>query len=320
MSLRTLRIAALVSFIASMAVLLGSGYLAKGYVPPIPAKVVDPNGTVLTSCEEILNGQDTYQRYGLMDFGSLWGHGTLRGMDFSATTLHNLGQWMRDYIVSPNNPSEDAYESAPAEVQAKADAEAVAQLKTNRYDPSSDTLKLTAAQAYAFEQNRKYWDKVFAEGEPRYGILPNTVKGADERQALADFFFWTAWAAGTRRPGSSFSYTNNWPPDPSVGNIPTPGALVWSIAAVMGLFLFLGVVVYIIHRWEFFYGEARAAEAARRLIEHPVTPSQRAAAKFFLVAGLLFVAQILNGGLLAHYTVHPGSFYVEFIAKIYPYN
>jgi nitric oxide reductase subunit B len=42
--------------------------------------------------------------------------------------------------------------------------------------------------------------------------------------------------------------------------------------------------------------------------------------KFFLVAGLLFLVQIFNGGLLAHYTVHPGTFYIKFIGQIYPYS
>ena len=74
----------------------------------------------------------------------------------------------------------------------------------------------------------------------------------------------------------------------------------------------LGLVVYVVHRYGFFYGEgARRSQAAYRLLERPVTPSQRAAAKFFLVAGLLFVVQIFNGGLMAHYTVHPGKFYVQ---------
>ena len=61
-------------------------------------------------------------------------------------------------------------------------------------------------------------------------------------------------------------------------------------------------------------------DAARALLAAPVTDSQRASAKFFLVAGLLFVVQIFNGGLLAHYTVHPGSFYVEVIGEHYPYS
>jgi nitric oxide reductase subunit B len=51
-----------------------------------------------------------------------------------------------------------------------------------------------------------------------------------------------------------------------------------------------------------------------------VTPSQRASAKFFLIAGLLFIVQIFNGGLLAHYTVHPSSFYVKIVGEMYPYS
>ncbi len=79
-------------------------------------------------------------------------------------------------------------------------------------------------------------------------------------------------------------------------------------------------MVYVVHRYGFFYGESRAVEAAYQLLRMPVTASQLASAKFFLIAGLLFVVQIFNGGLLAHYTVHPGSFYVKFIGEIYPYS
>jgi nitric oxide reductase subunit B len=88
----------------------------------------------------------------------------------------------------------------------------------------------------------------------------------------------------------------------------------------LALFAVLGTTIYVVHRYQFFYGEAKAVDAARRLLEMPVTPSQRASAKYFLVAGLLFIVQILNGGLLAHYTVHPSTFYVEVIAQTYPFS
>jgi nitric oxide reductase subunit B len=32
-----------------------------------------------------------------MDHGSFWGHGSLRGMDFSATTLHLAGKAMQSF-------------------------------------------------------------------------------------------------------------------------------------------------------------------------------------------------------------------------------
>ena len=46
---------------------------------------------------DILAGQDIYQRYGLMDHGSVWGHGSQRGMKFSgARPLHLQGETVRE--------------------------------------------------------------------------------------------------------------------------------------------------------------------------------------------------------------------------------
>ena len=94
MGIRGLRNGAIVTFVVSMAILLVGGYFAKDKVPPIPAKVVSGQ-TAVTDQAAILRGQDMYQRYGLMDHGSVWGHGSLRGMDFSAYTLHWSGEHMR---------------------------------------------------------------------------------------------------------------------------------------------------------------------------------------------------------------------------------
>ncbi len=214
-----------------------------------------------------------------------------------------------------------AYDELPAERRREIDADVCYEIHVNRYNADTKTLELTPAQAYAFSQIRDYWENEFSQGDAgHYGFLPNTIPNAEERKNIADFFFWTAWAAGTNRPGLSYTYTNNWPSDRSVGNYASTEALIWSIGSILALFAVLGLVIYIVHRYHFFYGESRAVEASYRLLEMPVTPSQRASAKFFLVAGLLFVVQIFNGGLLAHYTVHPGSFYVKFIGEMYPYS
>jgi len=344
MGVNGLRNAAIVAFFVSMAILFVGGYYANDKKPPIPSLVV-VGSEKLTTGAAIRQGQNVYQRYGLMDHGSVWGHGTLRGMDFSADTLHRAGQDMRDYLASQieprpaagekgspkpeAEPRRGAYGKLPAEQQWQVETDVIHQIRTNRYDHASRTLQLTPAQAYAFQENRAYWERVFHLGEEGYGFLPDTVSTPDERRDIADFFFWTAWAAGTNRimPDAKqgakeldYSYTNNWPADRSVGNMPTAAALVWSIASILALFVVLGLVIYTVHRYQFFYGEARAVEASYRLLQSPVTPSQRASAKFFLVAGLLFVVQIFNGGLLAHYTVHPGTFYIQYIAQIYPYS
>ena len=81
MSVNTVKWAAIVSFFIAMIVLLGGGYYAFDRVPPYPGKVVGPDGSVLFTKSDILKGQDIYQKYGLMDHGSVWGHGSQRGME-----------------------------------------------------------------------------------------------------------------------------------------------------------------------------------------------------------------------------------------------
>ncbi len=325
MGIKGLRSAAIVAFIVSMGILLVGGHYAKDQVPPIPATVVSA-GVTLTDGKAILDGQNVYQRYGLMDHGSVWGHGSLRGMDFSAYTLHCVGVLVKQYLADPGKAPENAFRSLPGNPRRELDALDAAVIKELRnsardhYKEATKTLELTPAQAYAFKQMRKFWENEFAEGDAHYGFLKNTVRTPTERQDLADFFFWTAWAAGTNRPGLNYSYTNNWPSDPTVGNHASAEAVVWSIASILSLFVVFGLVVYIVHRYQFFYGESKAVRAANALLQSPVTPSQRAAAKFFLVAGLLFIVQIFNGGLLAHYTVHPGKFYVALVGEMYPYS
>jgi nitric oxide reductase subunit B len=320
MTTERLRKGAIFTFFISMAILLVGGYFAVDHAPPIPQKITAQGGGELTTHASIMKGQDVYQKYGLMDHGSVWGHGALRGMDFAAHTLHRMGQDMRDFAATGGQPQAGAYEKLPAEKRRELDAAVIGEIKTNRYDEKAKALTLIPAQVYAFEQNRKYWEKEFAEGDAHYGFLKNTIPSAAERKDIADFFFWTAWAAGTPRPGMSYTYTNSWPPDRSVGNMASTETYLWSLLSIVSLFSVLGVVVYIVHRYGFFYGEAKAVEASYKLLAAPVTPSQLSSAKYFLVAGLLFIVQIFNGGLLAHYTVHPGSFFIEFIGQVYPYS
>ena len=48
-----------------------------------------------------------------MDHGSVWGHGSLRGMDFSAYTLHCVGALVKQYLAAEGKPSADAFETLP---------------------------------------------------------------------------------------------------------------------------------------------------------------------------------------------------------------
>src|SRR5215469_15435617 len=56
--------------------------------PPIPERVVGPDGHVLFTRADILDGQSVFLRNGLMEYGSIFGHGAYLGPDFTADYLH----------------------------------------------------------------------------------------------------------------------------------------------------------------------------------------------------------------------------------------
>jgi hypothetical protein len=65
----------LLTFLIGFAIL---GYLALGVYEehaPVPARIVDEAGREIISGEEIIRGQEAFLTYGLMQFGSVYGHG-----------------------------------------------------------------------------------------------------------------------------------------------------------------------------------------------------------------------------------------------------
>ncbi len=320
---RGLKILFVGSILAAIAITLGGGYFTYEAAPPYPGQVVaEGRGEVLFDREGILAGQAVWQKYGLMDLGSVWGHGTYRGTEFTADTLHRIGQHMRDFHAQAQ--AQVHYAALPDPQKRELDYQVIQELKQNRYDASSNRLVLTLAQAAALQQIRTHYDRVFAEGVPDANIVPRMIADAGERRALADFFYWTAWCAGTLRPGKELTYTNNWPPDRSVGNDIAPAAIGWSIGALLGVMLASGLALAAFFRFDFhkdLEGLELDPTVGQRIIGMPISPSQRKAAKFFVVVvGLLFL-QLNMGGLMAHYTVHPSSFYgLSAIPQTFVYN
>ncbi|HNX50875.1 MAG TPA: cbb3-type cytochrome c oxidase subunit I [Thermoanaerobaculaceae bacterium] len=318
MSTARLKWAAIICFIVAMAGLLGGGFAARERVAPYPGKVVDPAGHILFTRADILAGQDIYQRYGLMDHGSVWGHGSQRGTEFSAVTLHEWGKAVEVALASAEHGK--PVEALSTVERQAVDARVAVEMKTNRYDKATDTLQLSAVQASSLDTILNLWEHSFGAGDPRYGFLPDTVPTANERRQIGRFFTWTAWAAVVNRPGEDYSFTSNWPADKLVGNTPSPETYIWSLAGILSLFLALGLFIFFVHYFELWYGPAKGVPLAEKLIDSPLTASQVRAAKFFLVVILLFLVQTSFGGLLAHYTVHPGTFYVQKIANLIPYS
>jgi nitric oxide reductase subunit B len=286
--------------------------------PPIPQKIVDSAGSVIYSSEDILGGQGVFQKYGLMDYGSVFGHGAYRGPDFTADYLHRSSDWMREYYAK--NLFESVFDDLSPDRRDEIAQKVIDDLKTYRYDSNSKTLELSDAQRYAFQQLSEYYQTYFKIGSEIYSIPSNYISETAEIQQLTSFFGWTAWAAVTPRPGKEYTFTNNWPPDKAVGNEPSVAVFLWSALSIISLLGALGLVLMFFGRFDYLgWGGGKISEVNIPPIEEaPLTPSQKATYKFFVVVSILFFFQTLMGVVTAHYFVESTGFYGFDIRSILP--
>ncbi len=98
--------------------------------PPIPARVVNPQGALQFSADDVGEGQAVFLRYGLMANGSIWGHGAYLGPDFSAAALHRMGRVTAEAIAQAQY--HQTFTALTASQAAAVQAETSVSLKTNR--------------------------------------------------------------------------------------------------------------------------------------------------------------------------------------------
>ncbi len=291
--------------------------------PPIPAQVVSAGGEVLFTKDGILDGQTAWQSVGGMQLGSIWGHGAYQAPDWTADWLHReLVTWL-DLAAQENHGK--AYAALDAPAQAALREMLRSEYRANRVD-DAQVLRLSARRAQAMAQTAAYYDQLFSDApalrksRESFAMKENTLPSAERRQQLSQFFFWTAWAAATERPGQAVTYTNNWPHEPLIGNVPSGENVVWSILSVIILLAGVGFLVW---GWAFLrdHEEALPAPGARDpLTTFGLTPSQRALGKYLFLVVALFVFQVFIGGFTAHYTVEGQQFYGVDVSRWFPYS
>src|SRR2546423_4804629 len=80
--------AILIVFLCGFLILGMLAYRTYTDAPPIPARVLNPSGRLLFTAEDVSSGQEVFLRNGLMEYGSIFGHGAYLGPDFTADYLH----------------------------------------------------------------------------------------------------------------------------------------------------------------------------------------------------------------------------------------
>lgn len=308
----------------SFAVLLFYGYEIYRQAPPIPDRIVTTQGEVIFTGDDIRNGQNVWQSIGGQQVGSIWGHGAYVAPDWSADWLHRealhiLEQWARA-------EHQTSYADLPAEAKAVLEMRLKKEMRTNTYVAEGATLTVSPTRAAAIAGNGDHYrglfmdDPALADLREAYAIPAHTIRDAERMRWMNAFFFWASWAAITERPGEKVTYTNNWPPDQLIGNVPSGSLHLWTGFSVIILLFGVGLLAfyYATNREE--PPESSSLPEKDPLLGLSPTPSMRATIKYFWVVTALMVVQVLLGAVTAHYGVEGTAFYGIPLAEIFPYS
>ncbi len=289
--------------------------------PPV-VSFADKNGKIIVEQEQIYKGQEAWQSIGGMQVGSVWGHGAYQAPDWTADWLHKELVAFMDIKAAQLYGAK--FDALSAEQQANIKALTKSEYRTNTLKNGVITIsdeRIAAAKVVRDEYNGLFGnDPKYQKLRENYAMKNNTLAKEENREQLNDFFFWATWATATNRPNSEATYTNNWPHEPLIDNVPTKENVFWTIISVTILVAGVGLLVWFSN----FYGEKDheklAPIDADPLSRLNLTPSQKALGKYLFVALALFVFQIMIGGFVAHYTVEGQEFYGINLSEHIPYS
>ncbi len=290
--------------------------------PPIPDQYVSSSGEVLMTSEDILSGQSAWQSTGGMELGSIWGHGAYQAPDWTADWLHReLVNWLE---VTAKKRYGKPFAALAQREQEVLRLDMRLEYRSSQAD-ANNVVSLSDARIAAMARTAQYYSALYGDDpalkktREAFAMKDGTLPDPMARERLTDFFFWTAWAAATNRPGTEATYTNNWPHEPLIDNVPTTENIVWSLASVVFLLAGIGLLIW---GWAFLRSKDEnepEPAAADPLTMLELTPSQRALGKYLFVIVALFVTQVFLGGFLAHYTVEGQEFYGIDVSQWLPY-
>ncbi|HEU5289712.1 MAG TPA: cbb3-type cytochrome c oxidase subunit I, partial [Cyclobacteriaceae bacterium] len=310
----------LIIFTVSMTGVFMIGLHTYTEAPPVPDFTAE-DGRMVYSKESIQKGQAIFQKYALMEYGSMFGDGAYRGPDYSAEALHYTAVFMDDfYNHQLESQAADDQDLKKLGISQRIKNE----LKINKYNKSDNTVILSEAQAYAARELATYYKNVFADPGQQRAVSPSGyLTDLNEITDLSAFFFWGGWVCAVERPGKDYSYTHNWPYDETAGNTPSPAVIIWSIVGSLGLVLGLGIVLYYHGRLEKLEDKVFTSNSAPLMTHAGIerfkpTITQKATYKFFYAATLLFAVQVLAGILTVHDFVGFVNFWGFNIQEVLP--
>ncbi|MCF8567522.1 cbb3-type cytochrome c oxidase subunit I [Alicyclobacillus tolerans] len=282
--------------------------------PPIPTKVVTQSGQVLFTELQIVEGKAGFQEADLMDYGSVYGNGSYFGEDYTALLLHELAVQMRDEYA------QSSYHLPFAKLNVGQQTIVGDKVEQELQHPNlkNGVLTVSDTEGQAMQGILRSTATSLITTNRQEGYVKATALNASSASDVADFLMYTAWTSVAHRPGLDYSYTNNWPYEPLVGNVPTSQTFIWTWASIGLLLAGIGATVY----FYFAHISAPVEEVGLNEIQGfpKLTPSQRKSGKYFLTVAILFLIQIGAGMLMAHYYSERSGFFGLNLINLMPFN
>ncbi len=302
-------------------------------VPPIPKEV---KGTkTLYTYDDIVQGKAYFQKYVLMDHGTLLGNGAYMGPDYTAWILHEK------IVALQNVYAQEKFGKAYSQLTDE-EKGIIDKLVTEDVRQKSilkpDVVTLTPEHEKAFLEAKKKLVKFLVEGSPAYAFVGNIIK-PEEADKIADFVDWSTLVAVTPRPGAGPqeksivitslgskeelfknlnehpTYTNNWPPEPAIGLDATYSSLFWSLVAFMACWTLTIVVMWAFYDYFMKFEEEKTPSVEIKTL----TPMQEKVLKYVPIVALFFVLQTVMGGYLAHLYADPSHNWIV-PQSLFPFN
>ena len=151
----------MLTFVVGFGILGYLAYRIYAEHPPVPRATVGPDGAVLYTEGDVFAGQLVFEKYGLMEYGTIFGHGAYLGPDFTADYIERAREAMRRTYV--------------AQSTAEPDARIAEDFKLNRWDAARDILTYTPAQVAAWRELTDYYRRWFGPAESQSGLRRPTV-------------------------------------------------------------------------------------------------------------------------------------------------
>lgn len=300
--------------ILCFAVLGWGTYITYQQAPPLPKNFISPTHQIIMTRDDIVAGKAGFQQADLMDFGSLYGMGSYFGEDYTALYLVQLGKLTEDALSQQlyNKPLTQLNEGERYTVKRAMQK----MLKTLRLDETIATVPQSMSNAIEKLQTEislSLLNNNFAIGWTKaYSLTPTSAK------QVADFLIYSSLTTVANRPGKNYSYTNNWPYEPLVGNTPTTATFTWTWASFCFVFFGFGLVLFIYH---YFLNDEDTAPKAFLFNKYKALfSSQIKTGQYVVVVAFVLLLQIAAGAIMAHYYSDRASFYGINIAPLLPFN